>query len=555
MNSGRFLTDAFLDAEGSFFTGGGMSTLLLIFCLALSGNNSCAGRHNRNTPRASSQADVAVLDPLLEQVNSCDDPTVRVFLRLKIAAYLWGHPSGSLRPESVAEAALADLRAHEKDMPALYADQFRKELLAQLKAHAPNSPALATEGDKTDHRTDIEVAYSLLAQDGGADKAVGIVQRSIIGGKDPGMVIVPFLHRLEKVNADDVPKVLDAIMSAEESRQGSISAGTLFRLKHLFIREQTPQQLQRRYLAAVINRAGDVDASRAAVVDTYTVLADVLPVVEKQSPDLYNVASARLVQLAGRVPSGTLEHLSVEKRVSQSSDPLGQLIAEADAANDPSLKEDLRVEAAQLALENGQPRTAIELVIGVDPKTDDAWLWRDQFIDGAVDRALDQGNMEVARYGTDQIHSAIARSSALEKIALHLQASSDPAGARDTLNAALKIIKASEDSADKAVALLNLATSYMKVDSQQATELVRTAIKTINNTAAAARKVEANGDTHPRDVENVMKIAYRIVPAFQTISAVDEYGALELAKDIQRRELRIAATLGAYTAQSAADKK
>lgn len=532
-----------------------MPTLLLIFCLALGGNNSCAGRHIRNTPHATLQVDVALLKPLLDEVESCDNPTVRVFLRLKIAAYLWVHPSDSLNPTSVAEDALVDLRAHDKEMPALYADKFRRELVAQLKAHAPDSPALLVEGDKTDHRTDIEVAYSLLAQDGGADKAVGIVQRSIMGGKDPGAVIVPFLHRLETVNVGDVSKVLDSIMSAEESRQGSISASTLFRLKHLFVRDQTPQQLQRRYMTIVINRAGDVEASRASVVDTYTILTDVLPVVEKQFPDLYNVASARQAALAAQVPNGTLERLLVEKRVSQSSDPLGQLIAEADAASDPSLKEDLRVEAAQLALEKGQTRTAIELVVGLEPKTDDGWLWRDQFIGGSIDQALDKGDVEVAQYGAGQIHSATVHSSALQKIALHQQESNDLAGARDTLDSALKIIKDSDDSADKAVALLELATSYLKVDSQRAPELVRAAIKTINSTAAVTRKVAGSDNIHPSDAENIMKLAYKIVPTFQAMGAVNEYDALELAKYIQRPELKIAAKLGVYTVPSAAYKK
>lgn len=523
-----------------------MTTLLLTFCLILSGN-SCAGRFAKNTSHVSSQTDATFLSPLLEQVDSSSEPALRIFLRLKIATYLWGNSSRSHNPEAVAAAALADLHTHEKEIPALYVDLFRRDLIAELKAHAPDSAARLLEEYKLERHTDIEVAYSLLGQEDGVDKAVGIVQRSIAGGNDPGSIIVPFLHRLEKTNPAGVLKVIDAIMLAEESRPGSISARTLFALKHLFIREQTPQGLQRRYLVSVINRAGETEASPASVVDIYTILADVLPAVEKQAPDLYHSASAWLSQLAMRVPGRTLERLSINKRVSQSTDPLAQLLAERDAVNDQSLREELQTEAAQLALEKGQIQMAIQLVIKLRPKNEEARMWRDQFIEEAVGRAVEKGDVAVAEYGASQIQSAGVRSSALQKLALYFQASSDPLRARDTLNSALKLTEASDDDAEKAVALLDLAHSFLKVDSQRALVLARAAVKTINKTPAVMRKAEAGSDTHLGDVENMMKIAYRIVPTFQALGATGQSTALELAEDIQRQELKTAAKFGAYT--------
>jgi hypothetical protein len=491
---------------------------------------------------------------LLEQIDSSEDPTLRVFLRLKVATYLWKTPSAPVKPESLVSAALADLRAHEKEMPALYVKLFRRELLAQLKAHAPEAAARLSDEYKPSPRTELEVAYSLLGQESGPDKAVSIVQRSIADGRDMGPIVVFFLDRLEKVNPAEVPKVLGSLTSAEESRPGFLSAELLFTLGHLFVREQTPKDLQRRYFAVVINRAGDTEAPPASVVDIYNTLASILPVVERQNPGLYATAGARLSQLAGRMPSGALERLSIDKRVSQSGDPLSQLMIEADAANDQALRGDLLTRAAQLALEKGQTKTAIELAVKLEPKSADARLWRDQFMEGAVDRALDKGDVELARYGAGRIESAAVRSSALQKIALNLLAANDLAGARDTLKSALKLIESLDDSADKAVALLDLAGSYVKVDSQRAPELTRVAVKTINKTPAVMRGADVSGGEHFADVENLMKIAYRIIPTFQELGAADGYAALDLAKGIQRRELRIAATFGAYTGPPATDK-
>jgi hypothetical protein len=529
-----------------------MPTLLLILCLGLNGSNSCLGRSNKNTPHASSQDQAVFLSTLLEQVDSSDEPALRIFLRLRIATYLWSRPVTSIEPESVATAALADLRAHEKQVPTLYVDQFRRNFIALLKLHAPNSAAAIAEDQKLDRRTELDVAYSLLGRENGTDQAVKMVQSSIAGGKDPGAIIVSFLHRLETIKPSDVSKLLNAVLVEEETRPGSISTGTLFGLKHLFIRQQTAQDLQRRYIIAVVNRAGEKDARLSSVVDTYTILGDLLPEVEKQMPDLYYPASAALSQLAGRVPSGTLERISIERRVRQSNDPLAQLMAEKEAVTDPSLKDDLQVEAAQLALEKGQIETAITLVVKLQPKNDETRSWRDQFIQQAAVKALDKGDLAVAEYGSRQISAAVVRSTVLQKIALYFQGSNNLSRARDTLISALKSVQTLDDSVDKTVALLDLANAFLKVDNQQALEIAQTAIKIINKNPSTQRSVETGSILQLSNAEKMLKIAYKLVPTFQALGSIDESAASNLAKDIQRQELRIAATFGAHTRQPAA---
>jgi hypothetical protein len=543
----------FHSVENSLLAGDAMPTLLLIFCLMLNGSNSCPGRVGKNISQAPSQSDVAVLNTLLEQIDSCDEPALRVFLRLKIATYLWSNSSGLPQPESLATAALADLRANEKEIPTIYVDQFRRNLMAELTIHAPDLAARLAEEYQPGRPPDFGEAYSLLSRENGVDKAVAIVQNNIVAGKDPGHIIVPFLHRLESVKPAEVPKLLETIILEEESHPDSISSGTLFVLKHLFIREKTSQDLQRRYLVAVINRASEKDARLASVVDTYGILADVLPKLEKDAPDLYYSASAALSRLRERMPRGTLERIAIDKRVNESSDPLSQLMAEKDAVTDPSLKEDLQIEGAQLALEKGQIRTAIELVVSLKPKNDDAGLWRDQFLEGAVTRAIDKGDVGIAEYGTSQIKTVAVRLSALQKIATYLQTSNDQERARDTLNSALKSVKALDDSANKAIALLDLANSFLKIDNRQASELVRAAIKVINK-EPEARKREAGSNVQLNDVEDTMKIAYKVIPTFQALGVADESAALDLAKDIRPKGLRIAAMFGAYTRLPAAGK-
>ena len=526
-----------------------MPTLLLIFCLALNGSNSCVKHATKSVPSPSSQYQASVLISLLEQVDTCKEPALRVFLRLKVATYLWSKPSGSLKPETIATTALADLREHEKEIPALYVTQFRKNLIAQLQLHAPELARALAENDNLDTRTDLEVAYSLLSQEKGSEQAVRIVQDSIGGGKDPGPIIVPFLHRLETIKSSDVPKVLNAVISQEEIQPGTISSGTLFQLKHLFIRQQTSEELQNRYLLAVVHRAGQTDGNLGSLVDMYTILADLLPEVEKRNPELYYSASVALTELAKRVPKRTLDRISLDKRVRASNDPLARLMAEMEAVTDPSLKEDLQIEAGQLALENGQIQLAINLVVKLEPKNEQARVWRDQFIEQAVVSAIDNGNIGMAELGAGQIRNASVRSSVMQKVALYFQKSKEPGRAHEALIFAQDAVNTLGDSNEKAVALLNLANSYIQLDSSRSMELVRVAIKIINkvNNPESEQRVQIGDDQQRTSAEGMLIIAYRLVPTFQLLGATDESTALNLAQKIQRQELRIAATFGAYT--------
>lgn len=535
-----------------------MPTLLLLFCLFLSGSNSCRGNSSEPvpTPILSSQAENIFLNKLREQADASKEPTVRVFLYLKIVTHLWNNPSDSIKPEavaSVAEAALIDLRAHENEIPPLYRERFRRDLMAQLRAHAPDVAARLSKEAQPDSRTEFQIAYAMLGQENGVDQAVGIMRRGIAAGKNPGSILTFFLHRLETVKPAKVPEILDAMISAEEARAGFISAASLFKLEHLYIREETPLALQRRYLIVLINRAGCSEAGTPDV-DIYTTLQNALPAVDRQGSDLSALANARLSQLEGQLPAGTRERLAVDKRIEQSADPLAQLLVETEAAKDQTLREDLLTKAAPLALEKGQTRLAIDLVGKLHPENSNVRLWRDQFIEGAVSRALAIGDVEVARYGTGHIQSTGIRSSALQKIALHLHAANDSAGALEALNAALKIVNASDDGADKAVALLDLAGSYAKVDSQRVQELVRAAIKVINNTPEVMRKAGEGETAHLNDVETIMKLAYAITPTFQMLGAADPGGTQTLADSIQPRELKIAASVGASTPQHVSDK-
>jgi hypothetical protein len=514
---------------------------------------------NSDSPQAASLCADTSISLILNRVGAVDDPTLRVFLRLRIAIYLWGAPSGTACPDHVATAAEgveADLRDHDQEMPKLYARSLRQSFLAQLKLHDPVLAARLTGGHKPERHTDFQVAYSLLAQKGGASMAVGLAQRSLAGGEDPGGAAAAFfLHKLDKESPAEVSKLLDAVVTAEERRPGSFSADTLLTLKHMFLRGQTPQDLQSRYLSTVINRAGDKDADLSSVTDFYIVLADALPLVEKQLPSLYGTAGARLSELAGRMPARTLERIDLGKRLSQSADPFGQLMIELDSAKDPSLRQALLAEAAPRALANGRLRTAVDLAVQVNPAAGEDAMWRDQLLGEVVENALTSKDAEVAKYAASHIQSPAVHSSALQKIALYFRSADDLTGAREALDAARKLTESAEAGVDKATALLDLAGTFTKVDEQRAWEIADAAVEIINHIPPPDRKAAPGSTERLSYAENMMKIAYRIVPAFHALGVRNLKDAVKRAEDITHQGLSLAAELGARTGVPSVDKK
>jgi hypothetical protein len=536
-----------------------MRAQVLALSLLFGISNSHLRPVNSYAPQGTSRcADTSIIH-MLGRIEAVDDPTLRVFFRLRIATYLWGAPSSTACPDYVTKAAedlVADFRDHDQEMPKLYSNAFRHSLLAQLTLHDPALAARLTDGDKPGRRTDFQVAYSLLGQKGGAGMAVGMAQRSLASGDDPGgSAVVFFLHKLDKENPAEVVKLLDAVVTGEERRPGSFSAGTLLTLKHMFLRGQTPENLQRRYLSAVINRSGDKDADLASAADFYMVLVDARPLVEKLLPSLYGTAGVRLSELEGRMPRRTLERIALGKRLSQSADPFGQLMVELDSAKEPSLRQALLAEAAPRALEKGRLRTAVDLAAQVDPAVGEDALWRDQLLGEVVESALTGKDTEVAQYAAAHIQSPAVHSSALQKIALYFRSAGDLTGAREALDAARKLTESAGAGADKAAALLDLASAFTKVDEPQAWEIARAAVETINHMPPPDRKAAPDSTERLTYAENMMKIAYRIVPAFQALGVRKLEDAVNLAEEISPLGLSLAAELGARTGVPSVDKE
>lgn len=494
-----------------------------------------------------------VLDRLPDQIKAMDEPALRVFLRLRLAGFLWSKDfaESENKAETICVAALADLQAHQTEIPESDLKWLRREILSLLELHAPDRAARLIKQyglDLNDAVQKVEAAYSSFDGKGNPSEAIRKVREVLDSGQNPGIIMLFFLDELKRQRPAEVPALLSSLLTIEEQKTGSIALQNLGFLIHLYLSKETPPALQERFLRAVVKATGGSfsGVEENQMSDAYNLLRAIVPALEQRWPALYSQASAQLAALAARLPNMglELERQTLNKRIEQSADPLRQMITEAEETEDSAFRNDLLSDAAQLAVTKGELKLAVELVMRVESDWTHHLIWRDQFLSQAIDKALKKKETAIADYAIAQIHSPFNRAAALQRVALYFFAAGDSASALQRLNAAVKIIDSVESGTNRALALLGIIPSFARIDQQRLPELARAAVKAINSIRNPQPEDKPGSEAHKLYVETLIRLAGAAVPAFESLAERDEIGALSLADDLQPHEIRAAAVLG-----------
>lgn len=533
---------------------------LLALCLLLATCSGCLGqpavRQRKGMP--GQQRTDTRLNGLTEQLKAVDEPTMRVFLLIQYATFLWGsdREGAAVQAENLAADAMADLQAHGNDIPSLYSSLFRRDLLTLLNLHAPALAARLTERYQLERTPgeQLETAFALLDSKGGASAAVEKARAALLGGQDPSHMISFFLHRLAEENPAALAGLLPDILKPEEQQPGSFSLDTLNSLKYFYLKDGTPTALQARFCLIVINatRTALTEPDQGQALKAANILRQALPSISTSAPSLYAQASAQLAALAARTPAPSANQTDVADRIRQSADQLSQLLTEAEAAKDPALRERLLTSAAQLALSKGQLKLAIDLVMQPETTDKSHVMWRDQFLGDVTSRALGQKDTALAESAVTKIDGAFNRAAATQRLALYFYAAKDVYRARELLNETLKLLAAAENQPAKAAAYLRLITAFTKVDEQRVPEVTQLALKSLNNIPESRLAEQAGGEARKEYAKTLMLVAHQVIFAFRSLAQRDEIGALGIADSITRREIKAAAIFGVYTAEPTA---
>lgn len=484
------------------------------------------------------------------EIKQLDRGAVRVFLRLRLATLLWSehNPKFAGVATALTIGGLEDLDAEKDLIPAIYATQFRRDLIALLEIHAATLAKKYKDKDPPSSRDTIDSAYSLLNTQGQENLAINMLKRHVtesqLSSNDADWEMIElFLSRLQKDHPDRLPDVLFSLMSAEENKPGTVSVRGFFYIAHFYLDVNSTIELKRTFVAAAIKATAHsyLSADPNELTDTYDLLRIVLPLASSLAPNVYSEASAQMSSLMVRL-SRRQEREEIESRIKNSDDPLGTMVSEAKAASDIGLMDELLSEAAQESLAAGKLELALEAAMSLSPEGKHH-QWRDQFLAQLVKSALDKEDPEFAASVISKIDDRSTRATALQMLSSHFQNSSDPTKATNIFSEELRTIDSVDDKTERAVAFLRTLPLFLQLNDGPITNFTDRAIAYVN-------AVPGPPDSGDREANNqyisktAMPLAWRLLHDFQLLSERDESTALAVLDQIQRPELRLVARLG-----------
>ena len=536
----------------------GMVRYWWAFLLLLTTGSVCVAQTIQDETSFARQRATELIEDLPAQIKKVDDATVRVFLQLRLATFCWSEPSEQSRERARALtlSGLQYLDEHRADLVPLYADSFREDLLALLEVHAPDLAARYKVGGDTLERVTpgnpYDVAYAMLRTKGQAALAVQTLTRALSGGQAPTMTISYFLSELKRQQPSLVPQLLSDILSVQERRPGTLSVEMLFWLLDPYVWRNDRDDIKRRFLSVTVAATAESYqwSDLGQLTNAFNLLRVTVPLTQKLVPGIYPQGAAQLATVTARLPNETVERSAIAERIRQSEDTLSQMITEANSASSPSLKNDLLIQAAQFALTKGKLQLSFDLAMSVS-SDESSKSWQQQFLSELVRRAVENKDAKLGLTVASRIEMPLPRAEALQRLALLFFNLKDLWKAKESLVESLKLIRGSDNSPQKAIALLTSLRVSARVDRAMIPDVAEEAIKGLNALQFTAQKDKP----HPEPTRRaLMSVVWNTMPSFEALVQWDELGALNFVDKIERGELRAVAGFGAAKGILAAAK-
>lgn len=218
----------------------------------------------------------------LSDVKKMDEAALRVFIRIRVAEFLWESKEDGAADEAkrTITDALADLQANEKDVPGFYGKAFLKEAFHLLYAHAPElADKLSKEYGYEDKVNQLERAYEQMDFKGGAETATNAVRNALQNKREHETVLIFILDRLRTETPEALQRLLADVIADETNSPGHLTLNTLFKLKSFCLSERSPIELKVGYLVVILRNTGDPNLLSASneSAQAYNLLRITLP--------------------------------------------------------------------------------------------------------------------------------------------------------------------------------------------------------------------------------------------------------------------------------------
>ena len=488
---------------------------------------------------------------VLDNIKKMDEAGLRVSARNQILTYLATEKNAPDERKTlatqVARDALMDLREHDEEMSPFMLSYLANDLVSWIQKHRPN---LLEDFEKTiDAIARIDASLrirSLLDLRGGDALAAKRIRQELeVHGDSNGLYF--WLDELMQRNSKEFEPLASDVVA--RAARGEISFETLFWISNIYLRPQTPSALKNRFLATVVARTQPSNfVAEPAPQFAYNLLSELLPFVQQSTPELYEQALNHSFAIRASLSEKQLASEARIKRLRESVNPIADLKSEAESAKTKTERNELLLQAAELALEKKKFDLCLDLLdeieLNVGAADLDSWQRSiDQLLKNFVKSALTARLTDVAEKGAAGINSALTKVEALVLIMRYYTKVNDKEAAQRLLIDAAKVAGSSPDNWYKAKAFFLLSISCDQVDRSAKADLLASGVKALNNLSPPDANAR-DKTVYQNYVQRLDNVGYELSKSFKGLTKQDETAALALVEKLQKPDLKTFALIG-----------
>ncbi len=492
-----------------------------------------------------------LVDDLDDQAKNVPFAAVRVFVRTRLAEWLWKNGTDETgRAEPLAVKAVEELYEKPDEMPD---SRFLKTSLFSL--FIVNDRETVNKLRAKYDISDTEDLYNSASFTNikGNDKIIAEKVRKSLTDTRELAVIQGYLMLLQGQKSSQFVPLLSEIINIQESGRNNFSTQSLLWIADDFKDATVPNDLKIRFYKIVLNRAKNAlqttDGGEIHFADL--ALFKVLPDIAANAPEMTAEASVIKAALSVKTTQGEREYQESEQRIAESANRLDGLIAEADRIDNKSMKYSFLSEASRLAEREEKFQLAVDLIektIEDQSKENNLPIEaqmsaHDQRLGLIAGSALRKNDFDSAEYATKKIINDLKKADALSQIAYYFLGKKDVAAASNPYDEALKLLSKAENDQSKIVALLRLISAAAAIDQSRLSEVISITAKAINNLPTLNPEDKPGTANFKNYVSTVLQTDFILYVTIGGLTRNSKNQAMSFADQINRKEIRIIADL------------
>lgn len=492
-----------------------------------------------------------IVDNLEYQVKEIPLAAVRVFVRYKIASWLWKDgKDNSGKAEQIAVRAVDDLYENKDEIPNVYFSILKPDLFTLLDGKSKDAANRLREKHKIRQDDESGNIEASLKQKDGEKLATDLAIQSLTN--QPGLRIETLflLGQLQTRKSPEFFRLLSAVISALETGQVYFNTNDLLMMSAYSTATNVPIEVQKKFFKIVVNKSRNImQMPDGDINSAYNLLSLIISDISTNFPELHSEAVIIQSILKTRTSQSTIKALERWDRIKNSSDKLSAYISEAEQADNQAVKYDLYVIAAQLALKMGKFKYAVDIIEKTaelkTSKNSSEILQetqeRDEFFGQVAEKALNADDPDSANYAIKKMTDVLAKSEGLKKTANYYFEQGDTVSARYSLDDAIKLTVKAENTYRRISSLINLFPAAQKIERNRVSDLSELTAKSINAIPSLNVEDKPQTENYKNYVTLVMNINQDLLPALTSLIKEDRSEAINLANSINKKEIKIIA--------------